>query len=97
MTREADDLIVLLSSIRGDFISDYLRSLDHELEGILFLQNMKKFVQVKHGSVNSMLRRERNTFWQYQRKLLVCQSDVVCYQFLLLTSSFDYLLTARTF
>ena len=69
------DLINLLSSIRGDFISDYIGMVDST--DVIFLHNMTKYVQVKLDSVNAMLRREKETIREYKHKLDDSQQDVV--------------------
>lgn len=69
------DLFSLLSSVRGDFISDYISRLDQT--DVIFLENMRKYVNMKLETLHTMLRREKHTFWQYKNKLDDSQRDVV--------------------
>jgi hypothetical protein len=69
------DLFALLSSIRGDFISDYISMIDST--DVMFLENMLKYVNVKLETVHTMLRRERLTLWQCKNKRDFLQQDVV--------------------
>lgn len=84
LSQDSDDLMVFLSSIRGNFISDYISLLGST--DITFLRNMKKFAKVKHESVSAMIRSEQDTMWQYHKKLEVNRADLVSSQFRHLTS-----------